>query len=540
MKRISAILLMLAVWIFAMNYSLAAVTTYNCAPISDTTIDAAAPITNFGTGPSISIAGSGAGGPARSIIRLNIPPFIAASQIESAYLNLYASGSGSVEINIHPITPSYYIWFEKDLYKPDTTQIVWGATWNDLGGEPRSYAWTTAGGDYDAGASSSATIAAGWNRIDITNLLSNRLVAIQKYGMLLKLQDEALNISQDINSRDNAAHQPYLELNVDLGLPERTHLCPAIADTYVDESLTDGEHNLNFNWKTRILVAYHPSYGKARGLWRFDIPNGILAADIVSARLFLSGSEHAPNTNQFIIDCYALDAPFNEETVTWDTLAGGGYDTTFFSSGTIYQILIDDPAFNWRAEIDVTDLLAGNLVKVRNNGILIKNQNETVKMHQNIASRESYDDSDVAAYIAIECSEDITSTTTTEPVVSSTTTVPEISTTSTIDNTTTSIISTTSTTTQNNDTTTSITSSTTTGRIPPCLVETIYGEDSEEVVILRYVRDKVLINTPEGREVIKLYYAWNPFIVRMIEKDPELQYELRQTIDELLHSILNY
>jgi len=50
----------------------------------------------------------------------------------------------------------------------------------------------------------------------------------------------------------------------------------------------------------------------------------------------------------------------------------------------------------------MTDLLVGNLVQVRDNGILIKKQDETVKLHQNIASRECYDDSDVAAYLLID------------------------------------------------------------------------------------------------------------------------------------------
>ena len=65
-------------------------------------------------------------------------------------------------------------------------------------------------------------------------------------------------------------------------------------------------------------------------------------------------------------------------------------------------------------------------------------------------------------------------------------------------------------------------------------METIYGEDSEEVVILKYVRDHVLQGTPEGRELVKLYYAWSPFIGRMIENDPELQDELKEMLDVFL------
>ena len=43
-----------------------------------------------------------------------------------------------------------------------------------------------------------------------------------------------------------------------------------------------------------------------------------------------------------------------------------------------------------------------------------------------------------------------------------------------------------------------------------CLSETIYGEDSEEVKLLRNFRNTVLTKTQEGRELIDLYYQWSP------------------------------
>ena len=390
---------------------LAATTTYNCTPMADTRLDSATPTINYGTATTLKIVGTGAGGPVRSIIRLNIPPFVSASQIQSAYLKVYgmSSGAASLNINIHPVTPPG-LWFEKDLKKPDTTQIVWGATWNDYGGTASGLAWTSAGGDYDAGASTSATIVAGWNNIDITTLLSNNLDTIRKYGLLMKLQDESLNAFKNVYSRDNASNTPYLQLNVDLGLPATTYMCPNIGDVYIDESLLDGEHNLNFNWKTRVLLSRHATYGRARGLWKFEIPAGILAENIKCAKLFLSGCEHAFKTKQFTVDCYALNVALKEEKATWDEsdtgvswTPGGDYDSSVVSSGIIYQTLLGDPAYNWRAEIDMTDLIVGNLVKVRDNGILMKLQEETgTNTNQNIASREAFDDSDVAAYLLID------------------------------------------------------------------------------------------------------------------------------------------
>ncbi len=78
---------------------------------------------------------------------------------------------------------------------------------------------------------------------------------------------------------------------------------------------------------------------------------------------------------------------------------------------------------------------------------------------------------------------------------------------------------------------TTSTSSTTTAFIPPCGAEAIYGEESEETELLRYYRDNVLSKTPEGRELIKLYYLWSPTIVRAMEQDEEFKEELKQMLD---------
>lgn len=69
----------------------------------------------------------------------------------------------------------------------------------------------------------------------------------------------------------------------------------------------------------------------------------------------------------------------------------------------------------------------------------------------------------------------------------------------------------------------------------PCAAEVIYGEDSKEVIILRVVRDNFLSKTPEGRELIKVYYQWSPIIVKAIENDEEFKKEIKQMIDKYVH-----
>ncbi len=86
-------------------------------------------------------------------------------------------------------------------------------------------------------------------------------------------------------------------------------------------------------------------------------------------------------------------------------------------------------------------------------------------------------------------------------------------------------------------TTTSTSSSTTTVPLLICPFQELYGKHSKEVEYLRYVRDKVLKKTPEGRELIKLYYQLSPAIVRAMEEDRLFKEELREITDGVLSMI---
>jgi len=90
----------------------------------------------------------------------------------------------------------------------------------------------------------------------------------------------------------------------------------------------------------------------------------------------------------------------------------------------------------------------------------------------------------------------------------------------------------TTTTTSTSDTTSSTTSSPISPR--PCLVEQIYGEDSVEVALCRCIRDSVLRNTTEGREIIKIYYDWSPHLVRALKEETGLKDQVKKVIDHIL------
>ena len=167
--------------------------------------------------------------------------------------------------------------------------------------------------------------------------------------------------------------------------------CHTTADIYIDS----GSPAENFNYKTRVLISWHSTHGTARGLWKFNIPCSLAATQIQSASLYLSGSIHTGGGNAINVYCYALNSAFNEGTDTWNSLSGGNYDTSVVSSGSL-------PAGNdWQTNINVTTLVKNNLNKVRNNGILMKKQDEGVSSYQNIASRETTDPEDFAAYLEI-------------------------------------------------------------------------------------------------------------------------------------------
>jgi len=93
----------------------------------------------------------------------------------------------------------------------------------------------------------------------------------------------------------------------------------------------------------------------------------------------------------------------------------------------------------------------------------------------------------------------------------------------------------TTTTTTSNGSTTSTSNSSTTTTI--CKIELIYGADSEETELLRSFRDNVLSQTPEGQELIRLYYQWSPAIVKAMEEDEEFKDEVKEMIDGVLELI---
>lgn len=70
-----------------------------------------------------------------------------------------------------------------------------------------------------------------------------------------------------------------------------------------------------------------------------------------------------------------------------------------------------------------------------------------------------------------------------------------------------------------------------------CAMVSMYGEDSDEVRLLRAFRDEVLSRTKDGQELIKIYYQLSPLIVNLIKEDSKLRSEIENMVNEALSLI---
>jgi len=82
--------------------------------------------------------------------------------------------------------------------------------------------------------------------------------------------------------------------------------------------------------------------------------------------------------------------------------------------------------------------------------------------------------------------------------------------------------------------TTSVNTSTTTQPLSLCLAEKIYGEHAEETELLRLMRDELLIKTPEGQALIRLYYQWDALLAQVPGDNEAIMEDIKELIDEIL------
>jgi hypothetical protein len=129
-----------------------------------------------------------------------------------------------------------------------------------------------------------------------------------------------------------------------------------------------------------------------------------------------------------------------------------------------------------------------------------------------------------------------TTSTTASPSSTTTTAAASSSTTTTgiFPSTTTSVGTGTSTSSPSTSTVLPGTTTTTADVIPDCPFEHIYGDSAYEVTLLRKLRDDLLSKTPEGKQLIKLYYQLSPLVVKVMTEDKNFEDEIREMTDFIL------
>jgi len=67
-----------------------------------------------------------------------------------------------------------------------------------------------------------------------------------------------------------------------------------------------------------------------------------------------------------------------------------------------------------------------------------------------------------------------------------------------------------------------------------CPISSALEGDEAQLDAIRVFRDNVLAQTPEGQEIIRLYYQWSPIIVQAMENDAEFKEWVAEQINGIL------
>lgn len=70
-----------------------------------------------------------------------------------------------------------------------------------------------------------------------------------------------------------------------------------------------------------------------------------------------------------------------------------------------------------------------------------------------------------------------------------------------------------------------------------CPIVQIVGDNATVVESLRYFRDEVLSRTPEGLEIIRLYYQLSPSVVEIMEEDKELKAVVKELAGDVVEML---
>jgi rhodanese-related sulfurtransferase len=70
-----------------------------------------------------------------------------------------------------------------------------------------------------------------------------------------------------------------------------------------------------------------------------------------------------------------------------------------------------------------------------------------------------------------------------------------------------------------------------------CPAEMMYGENAEEILLLREFRDIVLSKTAQGQNIVRLYYFVSPALRNMMNQDNAIKCRIKKAIDDVLPEV---
>ena len=231
----------------------------------------------------------------------NYAPSLAASQVvipagvtlESATFNVYVFTPNDQLTTLHSITS---VWDELTV------------TWNNFGG---SYDPTVIG-SFTAGA-------IGWYSVDVTSLVNAWIDgSVENFGILLD-QDQTEFYIMAMNSRENGANHPYLEICYTSSAGTVCESSEAIADSYI--WALESHANMNFGSDIKVLTGWMSGFEK-QSLFLFDAPTQeprlASIGDFVWNDLNMDGIQdrNEPGIEGIIVQLFACDGEMIAETIT--------------------------------------------------------------------------------------------------------------------------------------------------------------------------------------------------------------------------------
>lgn len=325
---------------------------------TDTYLDSQSAATNFGPASSVKVLiNSSDGSVCRGLFQL--PPDVAScdpNRIAKALVCFYVFNNLTAgrNITLYPLTRPF----------AEGTGHSDGATWNTCDG---TNAWTSAGGDFDAGHPVVGVRGAdGFFRWDITALLTNTArTNLLACGALLQIDEVPPPSSgtprAPFTSSEGAAGQtPYVEVTM------AAHVSiPIATDTFLDSR--NSNTGKNYGAATAVKTVVNSSDGSVcRGLFQLPPEISLYSTDQLARAtvVFYVWQDNTTNRN---VTLFPLTHSFVEGTgngaanadgATWSTCdgtnawtnAGGDFDTNYPVVGVKGDILdtnMNDRFFSW-------------------------------------------------------------------------------------------------------------------------------------------------------------------------------------------------